>query len=63
MDNKIKNVICTSEGGIVIVELHNNKKLKRAIKRNVNDNSKYFLFEKSEYYIDELFTKGICLIK
>ena len=61
---KIKNVVITNESNICVLEFYNSKKtIKRTIKRSVNDDSKYFIYNKHEYFLNELYQKNICLIK
>ena len=61
---KIKNVIIISESNMCILEFENSKKtVKRIIKRSVNNDSKYFIYNKQEYFLNDLYQKNICLIK
>ena len=62
--NKIKNVVITSESNICVLEFYNSKKtIKRSVKRSVNDDSTYFIYNKQEYFLSDLYQKNICLIK
>ena len=62
--NKIKNVIMTSEANMCILEFYNSKKTtKRIIKKSVNDDRKYFVYNRQEYFLNDLYKKNICLIK
>ena len=51
---KIKNIIMTSESNIVLLEFYNSKKtMKRTIRKSVNDDRKYFVYNKKEYFLDD----------
>ena len=61
---RIKNVIITSESNICILEFYNSKKTtKRIIKKSVNNDNKYFIYNKQEYFLNDLYQKNIYLIK
>ena len=58
--NKIKNVIMTSESNVCVLEFYNSKKtIKRIIKKSVNNDSKYFIYNKQEYFLNDLYKKNI----
>lgn len=61
---KIKNVILTNDSNICILEFENSKKtVKRVIKKSVNNDNKYFIYNKQEYFLNNLYQKNIYLIK
>lgn len=62
--NKIKNVIITSESNVCILEFYNSKKNnKKNYKKKWNNDRKYFIYNKQEYFLNDLHQKNICLIK
>ena len=61
---KIKNVVMTNESNVCVLEFYNSKKtIKRIIKKSVNNDSKYFIYNKQEYFLKDLYQKNIYLIK
>ncbi len=61
---KIKNVIMTSEANIILLKFYNSKRIiKRIIKKSVNDDRKYFIYNKCEYFLNDLYQKNIHLIE